>query len=197
MNTQVETQTETSKRAVAKHALLDSAGQVVDDYEDATGIRYQDLETGKTFDYQLLGNTDATRMFALFGARTLATNEASAVRNGKEAGGGVEQIAAIEGRFALIHGTGGNGGQWVDRTREGGPRIDQQVLADCVLAVLEASGKKDPAQHDANRVALLAAWAADPKKVTMAHSVPAVRDEYAKRTNKTTRTVDDLAAMLG
>jgi hypothetical protein len=181
--------TEPTKRQVAKHSLLDSTGVMVEEMEQATGIRYQDIVTGKTFDYQLKQG-DALRMLALFGARTLATNEASAARQ-KDADGN-EQLAAITERFALI-----DTGVWVDRTREGGPRIDQAVLSQAVFNVMAASGKVQEVDRDAKIAKLLENWAADPKKVTLAHSVPAVRDEYAKLAGKTARTVDDLAAMLG
>lgn len=187
MNTQVET--EPTKRQVAKHSLLDSAGNTVEEMEQATGIRYQDIQSGNTFDYQLKANSDALRMFAIFGARTLATNEASAARQ-KDATGG-EQLAAIQERFALI-----DSGTWVDRTREGGPRIDQSVLADAVMEVMVQAGKVAAEESSAKREKLLASWAADPKKVGVAHSVPAVRDRYTALVGKTARTVDDLAAML-
>lgn len=187
MNTQVETAP--TKRQVAKHSLLGSDGSSVEDMEQATGIRYQDLDSGETFDYQLKANSDALRMLAAFGARTLATNEASAARQ-KDASG-AEQIAAIKERFALI-----DGGTWVDRTREGGPRIDQDQLATAVLNVMIVAGKLTEEDRDAKKAKLLETWAADPKKVTQAHSVTQVRDEYAKLTGKTARTVDDLAAML-
>jgi phosphoribosylformylglycinamidine (FGAM) synthase PurS component len=197
MNTQVDTETEAAKRQVAKHSLLDTQGAVVEDFEDATGVRYQDVETGKTIDFQLKANTDATRMLALFGARTLMTNEASAVRQKEgKSGTGALQVQAIEERLALIFGTDGNGGQWVDRTREGGPRIDQQALADAVCEVMIAGGKFAPEDRDAKRAKLLETWAADPKKVGVAHSVPAVRDAYARLVGRTAKTVDDLAAML-
>jgi len=185
MNTVVDTEPERKRRA--KHSLLNSDGNVVEDFEEATGVRYQDIATGKTIDYHPKG--DAQRMLALFGARTLATNEASAVN--QKGDGGAEQVAAIQERFDLL-----DKGQWVDRTREGGPRIDQAVLSDVVLDVMIAAGKIAAEDRDARKQALLAKWAADPKLVSQAHSVPQVRDEYAKRQNKTTRTVDDLAGML-
>lgn len=186
MNTQVES--EVTKRQVAKHSLLDAAGNIVEDMEAATGFRYLDIASGETFDYQLKANTDALRMLALFGGRTLATNEASAER--QKDGDSKSQLAAIADRFALI-----DTGVWVDRTREGGPRIDQAVLATAVLNVMIGSGKVPESERDGRYAKLLANWAENPKLVTVAHSVPAVRDEYAKLSGKTARTVDDLAAM--
>ncbi len=186
MNTQVET--EPAKRQVAKHSLLDSAGNIVEEMEAATGFRYLDIASGETFDYQLKANSDALRMLALFGGRTLATNEASAER--QKDGGSAEQLTAIKDRFALL-----DTGVWVDRTREGGPRIDQAILASAVLDVMVAAGKAQEDERAARVAKLLENWAADPKKVTVAHSVPQVRDQYAKLTGKTARTVDDLAAM--
>lgn len=201
MNTQVDTTTVEQTKQVAKHSLLATDGSVVEEFEDGTGIRYQDVETGQTFDYQLLANTDATRMLALFGARTLATNVASGVRNNSKLKGtsdadGAAQMDAIRERFALIHGTDGNGGQWIDRTREGGPRLDPNLMADAVIAVMVAAGKFDPGEADARKAKLLEKWAADPKLVGQAHQVPQVRDEYTRRSGKTARSVDDLAGML-
>lgn len=186
MNTVVDQ--EPTKRQVAKHSLLDAGNAVVEEMEQGTGIRYLDIASGKTFDYQLKANSDGLRMLALFGARTLATNEASAAR--QKDGDSADQLTAITERFALI-----DTGVWVDRTREGGPRIDQAVLATAVINVMVGSGKVQETERDARYAKLMENWAADPKKVTIAHSVPAVRDEYAKLTGKTARTVDDLAAM--
>jgi len=183
MNTQVDT--EVSERRVAKHSLLNKQGEAVEDFEEATGIRYQDIASGVTFDYQLKGDSDALRMLALFGARTLATNEASAARQ-KDG----DQIEAIKARFALI-----DSGTWVDRTREGGPRLDHAKLATAVVNVFTNAGKA-PADPAAAIEKLLKNWAEDPKKASIAHSVPGVRDEYAKLTGKTTRTVDDLMAQI-
>lgn len=186
MNTIVDT--EPTKRQVAKHSLLDAAGNVVEEMEQATGIRYQDIASGDTFDYQLKANSDGLRMGALFGFRTLATNEASAAR--QKDGDSKDQMAAIRERFALI-----DTGVWVDRTREGGPRLDQAVLATAVINVMVEGGKVQETERGARYAKLLENWAQDPKKATLAHSVPQVRDEYAKLTGKTSRTIDDLAAM--
>lgn len=189
MNIQVETEPE--KRQIAKHSLLDSSGSSVEEMEQGTGIRYLDIASGETFDYQLKSNSDGLRMLALFGARTLATNVASGIRNAAGGGGdSKEQLDAIRDRFTLI-----DTGVWVDRSREGGPRIDQAVLATAALNVMVASGKVAEGERDARYAKLLENWALDPKKVSVAHSIPAVRDEYAKLSGKTARTVDDLAAM--
>lgn len=186
MNTVVDQ--EPTKRQVAKHSLLDASNAVVEEMEQGTGIRYLDIASGKTFDYQLKANSDGLRMLALFGARTLATNEASAAR--QKDGDSADQLTAITERFALI-----DTGVWVDRTREGGPRIDQAVLATAVINVMVGGGKVQETERDARYAKLLENWAADPKKVNVAHSVPQVRDEYAKLTGKTARSIDDLAAM--
>jgi hypothetical protein len=128
--TNVETETNVTKKAVAKHFLLNAAGEVVENETEATGIRYQQLSTGDTFDYQI---SDAAKtMLAVFGAKTLATNESSQVRNNpKGAGGDAEQMEAIRNRFALL-----DQGEWVDRTREGGAAVNKDWLCEATIMVM-------------------------------------------------------------
>jgi hypothetical protein len=158
--------------------------------EDGTGNRYVDIASGETFDYQLKPGTDGMRMLALFGARTLMTNEASAERHGPRAGGPKEQMASIRERFALI-----DTGVWVDRTRDGGPRIDQAMLANAAITARVNAGVNVESDRATLYANLLKNWAADPKLVAIAHSVTAVRDEYAKLSGKIVRTLADLDAM--
>jgi hypothetical protein len=189
---------EGTKRQVAKHFLLASDGSVVEDFEKATGCRYTDIATGRSIDYQLVPNSDAMRMWALFGWRTLATNEASAVRNSKDGGGSDEQLAAITERIALIHGTDGNGGVWVDRTREVGARYDLPTLATAAVNVLVREGKLADTDETKSKAyaKFLAGMEADKAKVTTIRQVEGVEQEYKRLQGKTTKTADDLVSML-
>lgn len=195
---------EVSKRQVAKHSLLNATGEVVEDIKDATGIRYQDIQSGKTFDYQMKPNSAGLLMFALFGARTLATNEASAVRQvakkAGEADNGGDQVEAIRERFEMI-----DSGEWVDRTREGGVRIDRDTLAKAAVNVLVRLGKIPADQADTYNAKLLEGFEkGNPAKkltgvqmVAQIRQVDGVEAEYKKLAGKVTRTADDLLAALG
>lgn len=74
-----------SKR-LAEHGYIAADGSVVEEIEKATGITYKDKATGEAFAYNF-GNADigavagaVATMFAVFGAKTRATNAASAAR---------------------------------------------------------------------------------------------------------------------
>lgn len=182
---------DTPRKQVAKHFLLNAAGEVVESETEATGIRYVHIGSGQTFDYQLKPGSDALRMFALMGAKTLATNEASAVRQ-KEGDSG-DQVGAIRERFALI-----DTGVWVDRTREGGVRIDKDVLAEAAIQVLIAKGvlKDDPEVVGPAKAKMRQKFEDDPKSITVVRAVDGVAALYASLSGKATRSVDDLAALV-
>jgi hypothetical protein len=174
------------KRAVAKHALIDVQGQEVDSEETATGVRYTVLANGEAFEYQYAPD-DAGRMLALFGAKTLATNESSQVRNSpKGAGTPAEQIGAVRERFALIA-----TGQWIDRTREPGVTgVDKEALARAVVAVVETDGQT------ADYAKVLAKIEGDKAYRTMVRSHPPVAAKYAEIVGKGIKTTSDLLAGL-
>jgi len=172
--------------------------------EKAVACRYQDIETGRTKDYTPTGA--AKDMLALFGARTLMTNEASAIRNGKEAGGGNEQMDAIDERF-----NGLDNGIWVDRTREGvGAKIDKALLATAAVEVglestpprVSEAGKGDAYANILKALEEGKAASGDKKAQTAAQvmavirAIPGVQERYAKLQGKTTKTVDELSAYM-
>jgi|SRR5215470_8488180 len=186
------TEDDGKKRAVAKHALLAADGAVVEDFEDAHGIRYTDLASNLTFDY-MLGNANTLRMLACFGARTLATNEASASR--QKDGSSQDQIDAIRERFEYMD----RENAWVDRQREVGARWDIPTLAKAAVLVSIAAGKI-PA-NDAQKAGEAEArftdiMTQDKAKVAAIRAVDGVEAEYKKLQGKTAKTADDLAAML-
>lgn len=198
MNTQVETEPES--RTVATHLLLDAAGAVVEDFEKGAGIRYVDKASGATFDYFPDGK--AKDMLALFGARTLATNEASQIRNGKEFKGrpasdsSQEQVGAIKDRFALI-----DSGVWVDRTREAGVRWDPALVITAFIEVAKNTAKGKAKSDDEWNAfhAQMLAQSAEPESKVIAtlRSVEGVEAMYRKLQGKTSKSVDDVLATLG
>jgi hypothetical protein len=185
--------TEVVKRKVANHELLNAAGEVTESEEEATGIRYTLLANNQSFDYQSgLEPGKAATMLAVFGAKTLATNETSAARNNSKGEASAdEQIDAVRERFALL-----NDGKWVDRTREGvGAKVDLDALAEAICRVLIAEGKSTQADVDGGYKAKVRAKLDDDKTYARkARSYGPVANEYANLVGRTTATVDDLLA---
>lgn len=179
---------ETVKRAVAKHELLDNAGTVVEGEEEAFGIRYTLLANSQTFEYKFGANVNADRMLAIFGAKTLATNETSQSRNNpKGAGSADEQIEAVRERFALIQ---SDPPKWIDRTREGvGAAIDKVALSKAIVQVSTAAGET------VDEAAVLARLD-DKAFMKIARNVPAIATAYAQIVGKTVKTTDDMLAAL-
>lgn len=178
----------------AKHELLDASGTVGDDdlsEEQAHGIRYTLLANGKSFDYQYGKSGDADRMLALFGAKTLCTNETSAARNNtKGEASPDEQIAAVEERFALL-----STGVWVDRTREGvGAKLDPDALAQAIVDVLLGEGKIEKGAADATRAERRAKIEADAAWGRKIRTFPPVAARYNEIVGRSVATVDDLMA---
>lgn len=191
--TQVETTGSTKTERVAKHILLDAAGNEVEEFEQATGIRYVDLETQESFVSQSgLTAGSAAAMMWCFGARTLATNVASSVRNSKESGGGGEQVLAIRERFSLI-----DSGVWVDRTREAGVRWDPAKLCAAMVQVAIDGKKLKEKDRDDMYAKLLQKVTDDEKFAASLRQVPGVESEYRKLTGKKVQSVDDILGVMG
>src|SRR5215204_4698782 len=98
---EVETETETKRSKVAEHELVDAQNAVTEDEESADGIKYTLVANGKSFTWNwTAANEQARKLLAIFGAKTLATNETSQARQkGADADG---QLDAVVERFALI-----------------------------------------------------------------------------------------------
>jgi hypothetical protein len=181
------------KQKRANHELLNAASEVVENEEDATGIRYTLLANNQSFDWQSgLEPGKAATMLAIFGAKTLATNETSAARqNVKGSASADEQIDAVRERFAIIA-----DGKWVDRTREGvGAKVDLDALAEAICQVLITEGKSTQADVDGGYKAKVRAKLDDDKTYARkARSYGPVAAAYAALVGKTSATVDDLLA---
>lgn len=184
------------KQKVAEHALVNANGEVVEDEELATGISYKQVASGDTFVWQVpdaVPGSPAT-MLAIFGAKTLATNESSQIRNNPKGGGSdAEQMQAIRDRFGLIE-----TGKWVDRTREGvGARVDKDKLAEAIVSVLVADGKVPDDQAPAFIAKVRAKLESDAGYLRTSRTVPGVNDAYARLMGRGGKTTDDLLASIG
>lgn len=180
------------KQKVAKHELLDSAGAIVENEEEATGVRYTLIANNQAFDFQS-GMTPGERntMLVLFGAKTLATNESSAMRNStKGEASADEQIDAVRERFALLE-----TGKWVDRTREGvGSKIDLDALANAICTVMVADGKYTNDQVQTEKLAATRQKLDEDKSFARkARQHPPFAAEYAKIKGAAAVTTDDFA----
>lgn len=109
-------------------------GKVTDKWleqEQATGYRYVS-ESGFKFDYQVPGALigSVTTMLALFGAKTLAINTASAARQAD-----ADQLEALNSRFTkeLYE------GHWADERTGGGRAYDEETI---IAAVVQVAGSK-------------------------------------------------------
>lgn len=177
----------------AEHEFIDAQGEVVDDGESAAGYRYTLLSNGQVFDwYWSQANEDEKRMFALFGVKTLATNETSQVRNSPKNQGmdtSAEQMEALLERFTMVR-----NGQWVDRTREGAvAKIDKDALAEAICQVLVAKGKVTQQDVDSKLKAEKRQLLEDDATyLRKSRQVPEVAIAYAAIVGKQVATVDDL-----
>lgn len=185
-----------TRESKAEHAWIDANGSVVDSIESATGTRYTSKENGQSVDIQI-PDGPGRLWLAAFGARTLATNEASAAR--QQGASAADQLSAIADRFALI----AKGEQFVDRTREGGGfRINAEALCKALADVQVKTKKISRDARDAKVADLLSKVTEVDGVPTLAgkplkfwHSAPGVRDFYDVHMGKEVASLDDLGAL--
>lgn len=194
----VDTGAETkSGRKVAEHSYLDAAGNVVETEEQATGIRYHIISTGDTFDFQTGGKPgEPLTMLAVFGAKTLATNEASAFKQSTKSpttpnGHYDGAIDAISERFKMIE-----SGTFVDRSRDGvgGPKWDLDALAEAMCIVLVSSGEATQEQIDRGGKAKVREKLESKEWLAKAKKNPAVVVEYQRLAGKSVTSAAELAS---
>lgn len=181
-----------TREKVAEHEFIDANGDPVDDGEQAQGYRYTLIANGDTFDWHWsMANEDEKRMLAIFGAKTLATNETSQARNNpKGAGSAAEQMEALRERFTMVR-----SGQWVDRTREPGvAKVDKDALAEAIVQVLIAKGKieDNPKSIGDAKATKRAQLEDDPTYLRKSRQVPEVAIAYAAILGRQVATVEDL-----
>jgi hypothetical protein len=126
--------TKAKKAAVADRQWIDLTGAEVSDETTATGFRYKDLATGKSFVWQSGGAAGtAITMLAIFGGLTKAGNIRNTLVNAPGADPNEDVVQAINDWF-----DGVDLGKWGEE-RVGGPgsRFNREILA---RAIAEASG---------------------------------------------------------
>lgn len=180
------------RERVAKHELIDASGNVVDEMEKAAGIRYTDVASGLTTDFRPDMAKPGALWAALFGLKTLATNEASQVRQAD--GTAQEEIDAINERFAKMFAD--TDAAFVDRTRVGGPRYDQPTVAVALTNVMIAGGTWTEADRAEKEIKAKEAMAADPKKVSTFLSLEGVQAEYKRLRGAKVTSAADVADLL-
>lgn len=178
---------EPKKERKAEHEFIDAKGDVVDDIEDGTGIRYKDKKTGEEQVYQIPGalpgpNGEAAillpgspaLMFALFGAKTKATNWASSARQTRARDNTFvkSDVAFLTERFLEVV-----QGQWEAPSAGGtrGPKWDLDLLAAVIVDALKSQGATP------NETALRAKLGDDANYRAGATKQPEILAEYHKR----------------
>ena len=178
---------EKAKRTqLAEHEFIDANGAVQEQIEHATGIRYTDKLTGAVFSYQIPDAVAGSvgTMLALFGAKTKATNAASAARQARERSSDfthtdVEYIASI---FDAI-----KDGQWeVPGEGKREPKYDLDVLTDVIVELLAASGKTQ------DREKMRAKLESDIKFRRGALARPEIKQAYNDKVGKAAAPIDSL-----
>lgn len=132
---------EKTKVRLAEHDWVNAQGDVVEDMEEATGIKYRSLGDEKAFVYQIPGAKagDVLTMFAVFGARTKATNSALAAREKRKRDNEFKatDLEHVEALFGEI-----KEGQWgaPSESKPKGPKYDLDVLAAVIADSITAAG---------------------------------------------------------
>lgn len=198
------------KVAIAIRDWLDADGNPINsgDESKVAGIRYIHLPSAKTakpdynpesdaapqgtsYDYMFTDDI-ATKMFAAFGAHTLAGNVVNTATNGPKGDKTLNPISLIADRFKAIT----DDHVWAEREGGVGVRYDKDKL---VAAVLAAKGETDPAPYVAkleNKVnpETGAVVAADTKGAiswgAFVMANPVVKQHYDKLKGKTAVTLD-------
>lgn len=138
-----------ARKKVSDREYINSAGDVVDRIEQATGGRYslgkangEDFDVTKDWDLQCGAPGTPVTMLAILGFHTKLGNVANTVLNDKENPGTVESAAqAIDEFLALME-----KGTWAERVGGGGGglRYNPDHMA---AAIAEAKGENDPAPY--------------------------------------------------
>jgi hypothetical protein len=192
MAPQVDVEDEDKTRTVAKHEYLDGEGKVVDAEEEAKGYRYTLLGNDQSVEWNYDEATEEEkRLYAIFGVKTLCTNESSQIRNNKKLSD-VEknadvQIGAVRERLALI-----KGGQWVDRTREGGFAVDRPRLATALVNMQVLAKKFGEDMRDEKYADALRRFEEEPGYMAKVRRVPQVSEEYTRLSGKGVVSLDDV-----
>lgn len=138
----------TGKRArVSQRDFIDKDGNVVDRISEATGARYTLVGANKSFDLQFGPAGEPATMFAIFGFHTKVGNVANTVLNDSDSPGTADDAATsiTEWLEGVAQGT------WREASEGGGrgPKYDNGILAEALVAVLGDKAKGDAGHYQA------------------------------------------------
>lgn len=180
-NTDVGAESDRSRKA--EHAYLDVDGNFLRQPENAeafernpsraAGVYYKDTATGEEVSHRFelpkgvkVGHP--VLQAACFGIRTLMTNTASAIRQAREKGETeLSDVEGIKERLSEL-----TEGVWsIPAGREGGPRYNNQTLAEAISAATNGARSVESA---------LARIEAEPNYGPDSYKMPQVKAHYAR-----------------
>ena len=138
-NTDTDTDTADSKRAISKRDWLNAAGErIPTGSPDVAGIRYGYLENGQSVEFMFKDSPQLTYQFAAMGGLTKLGNVVNSIKNADDYDGRnpMDEVGEWLGEAIA--------GQWRE-LGEGprGPKYDNSVLASCLYTLAQAKGKGD------------------------------------------------------
>lgn len=171
-------------RKIAERDYLAPDGTVVDDEEEATGVRYTQLATGKQINYQIPEASPGKiqTMIAVFGLKTWIGNLVSQFKG---------DLDAVVGRLNELA-----EGNWPGRAPGEGPvsKINLDALAEAMAMVAEELGKiKAGDSADQYKDRARAKLEEDPTLRRKFRADPQIGAKYNELVGKTTSSVDALA----
>lgn len=176
-----ETTAETKKsRAVAKREWINAEGAVVENEEEATGVRYTELETSESVDWQSGGDAGQTAtMVACFGMLTLMGNIRNTIKNGNEPSD-ENVVDAIKARIAVM-----DTGKWLDRASgERGPKIDPDKLAEAFMQWVSETGSAEAKAKLQTKDVYVQRLIEDKSYAAKVRNIPEVKIIYNKLAGK-------------
>ena len=174
------TATDKKSRAVAKREWINAEGVVVEKEEEATGVRYTELETGESVDWQSGGDAGVTAvMVACFGMLTLMGNIRNTIKNGAEASD-ENVVDAIKARIAVM-----DSGKWLDRAAgERGPKIDPDKMAEAFMQWVRETGSDDAKAKLQTKDVYVQRLIEDKSYAAKVRAIPEVKIIYNQLTGK-------------
>lgn len=172
------------KRKIAERDYLGPDGSVVDNEEEAAGVRYTQLATGKSIDLMIPEAVPGKviTMLAAFAAKTWIGNLVSQFKG---------DLSAVQERVSELA-----DGNWPGRAPgEGvGTKIDLDALAEAMALVAEETGKlKEGDSADEYKARAREKIDADPTLRRKMRAIPEVAARYNELVGKEAGNVNTLA----
>lgn len=172
------------KRKIAERDYLGPDGSVVDDEEEAAGVRYTQLASGKSIDILIPNASPGSvqTMLAAFGAKTWVGNLVSQFKG---------DLGAVQGRVSELADN-----NWPGRAPGEGPvsKINLDALAVAMALVAEETGKlKEGDSADEYKARARAKIDGDVALRRKMRAIPEVAAKYNELVGKEAGNVDTLA----